>query len=172
MSVIEQLDKIYLSLRKGKSLKQSTIDNMIRDIDLYKSPRRSVTKLLNKMKRCLTCCSCVSSFKDLLCDLKKEIRKKKIIYLANNMGFSEQQKEILLPIIKEELESLGLEVWEPFERNNQDVTSSGWAYRTGQGDLSDTRNSDAIFVILNGVPSDEGAMIELGYAMADRKSVV
>ena len=47
---------------------------------------------------------------------------KKTIYLANPYGFSEEQKAILLPRIAAALETLGLEVWEPFERNNQ-VTS-------------------------------------------------
>ena len=36
------------------------------------------------------------------------------IYLANPYGFSLQQKAALLPPIVDALESLGLEVWEPF----------------------------------------------------------
>ena len=34
-------------------------------------------------------------------------------------GFSTQQKGLLLPPIVAALEELGLEVWEPFARNNQ-----------------------------------------------------
>ena len=44
----------------------------------------------------------------------------KTIYLANPYGFSQQQKATLLPPIVTALESLGLEVWEPFARNNQE----------------------------------------------------
>ena len=44
----------------------------------------------------------------------------KTIYLANPYGFSQQQKATLLPPIVASLESLGLEVWEPFARNNQE----------------------------------------------------
>ena len=43
----------------------------------------------------------------------------KTIYLANPYGFSTQQKSVLLPQIVAALEKLGLEVWEPFARNNQ-----------------------------------------------------
>ena len=43
----------------------------------------------------------------------------KTIYLANPYGFSAQQKAELLPPLVSALEALGLEVWEPFARNNQ-----------------------------------------------------
>lgn len=91
----------------------------------------------------------------------------KTIYLANPYGFSEQQRELLLPSIVEALESLGLQVWEPFQRNNQvDISQPGWAYQTGQADFRDVREADAIFAVVNGVPPDEGVMVELGMAIA------
>ena len=93
--------------------------------------------------------------------------KPKTIYLANPYGFSAQQKEKLLPPIIDALESLGLEVWEPFARNNQeDLSVAGWAYRIGQADFRDVRDSDAIFAVVNAVPPDEGVMVELGMAIA------
>ena len=92
---------------------------------------------------------------------------KKTIYLANPYGFSSQQKTVLLPRLVEALEALGLEVWEPFARNNQeDFLSEGWAYRIGRKDLRDVVESDAIFAVVNGVPPDEGVMVELGAAIA------
>ena len=92
---------------------------------------------------------------------------KRTIYLANPYGFSAQQKELLLPDIVDALASLGLEVWEPFTRNNQeDVSKPGWAYRIGQADFADVRDADAIFAVVNGVPPDEGVMVELGMAIA------
>ena len=92
----------------------------------------------------------------------------KTIYLANPYGFSAQQKQTLLPPIVAALESLGLEVWEPFARNNQPhfFTESGWAYRIGRRDFHDVAESDAIFAVVNGVPPDEGVMVELGMAIA------
>ena len=82
----------------------------------------------------------------------------KMIYLANPYGFSQQQKVTLLPPIVAALESLGLEVWEPFARNNQvNFAEAGWAYRIGQKDFAD---------VVNGVPPDEGVMVELGMAIA------
>ena len=95
---------------------------------------------------------------------------RKTIYLANPYGFSSQQKSLLLPPLVAALEALGLEVWEPFARNNQvDFDQDGWAYRVGQRDLSDVAESDATFAVVNGVPPDEGVMVELGIAIALRK---
>ena len=57
----------------------------------------------------------------------------KTIYLANPYGFSVQQRALLLPPIVTALESLGLEVWEPFARNNQvDFPAAGWAYQSAK----------------------------------------
>ena len=92
---------------------------------------------------------------------------RKTIYLANPYGFSTQQRSLLLPPIVAAVERLGLEVWEPFARNNQvDFDEGGWAYRVGQKDFSDVVESDGTLAVVNGVPPDEGVMIELGMAIA------
>ena len=94
------------------------------------------------------------------------------IYLASPYGFSAQWKRLLLPEFVKALESLGLEVWEPFARNGQvDLAESGWAYRVAQRDLQDVRDADAFFAIVNGTPPDEGVMVELGVAIALGKPV-
>ena len=94
-------------------------------------------------------------------------RPRKTVYLASPYGFSAQQKALLLPELVAALEALGLEVWEPFERNNQvDRAERDWAWRIGQADFRDVRESDAIFAVVNGVPPDEGVMVELGMAIA------
>ncbi|MDE2842053.1 MAG: nucleoside 2-deoxyribosyltransferase [Chloroflexota bacterium] len=91
----------------------------------------------------------------------------KTIYLANPYGFSAQQRELLLPPLVAALEGLGLEVWEPFARNNQvDFSEAGWAYQVGQADFRDVVESDSTFAVVNGVPPDEGVMVELGMAIA------
>lgn len=91
----------------------------------------------------------------------------KRVYLASPYGFSEQWKQRLLPELVQALEALGLEVWEPFARNNQiDLAKPGWAYEVGQADYRDVRESDAIFAVVNGTPPDEGVMVELGMAIA------
>ena len=96
----------------------------------------------------------------------------KKIYLANPYGFSQQQKQLLLPPIITKLESLGLEVWEPFQRNNQqDFSQPGWAYRIAIADLDDVKKCDGIFAIVNGTPPDEGVMVELGIAIALNKAI-
>ena len=89
----------------------------------------------------------------------------KKIYLANSYGFSTQQRQILLPPIIAELERLDLEVYEPFERNN-DAASP---YDIAQQDKQDVLDTDAIFAIVNGMPPDEGVAVELGIAIALNK---
>ena len=70
-------------------------------------------------------------------------------------------------VYKRQLAALGLEVWEPFQRNSQfDFSQQGWAYSVAKSDLKDLKDSDAIFAIVNGNPPDEGVMIELGAAIA------
>ncbi|MCY4543322.1 MAG: nucleoside 2-deoxyribosyltransferase [Rhodobacteraceae bacterium] len=94
-------------------------------------------------------------------------KPRKTLYLANHYGFSAQQRATLLPEIQAILEGMGIEVWEPFARNNQvDFSASGWAYQVGQRDLCDVRDSDGTFAIVNGCPPDEGVMVELGMAIA------
>ncbi len=96
----------------------------------------------------------------------------KTIYLASPYGFSQQQQALLLPPMIQALEAMGAEVWEPFTRNNQiDVSQAGWAYRIAQADLNDVKNCDGIFAVVNGVPPDEGVMVELGIAIALDKAI-
>ena len=95
------------------------------------------------------------------------VRHHRTIYLASPYGFSAQWKRLLLPEFVSALESLGLDVWEPFARNGQvDVAQSGWAHKVAQRDLQDVRDADAVFAIVNGTPPDEGVMVELGAAIA------
>ena len=94
------------------------------------------------------------------------------IYLANPYGFSSQAKSRLLPEIIEKLESLGLEVWEPFARNDQvDFSQAGAAYEVAKRDCDDVENADGFFAIVNGTPPDEGVMVELGIAIALKKPI-
>ncbi|MBF0199194.1 MAG: nucleoside 2-deoxyribosyltransferase [Planctomycetes bacterium] len=97
---------------------------------------------------------------------------KKTIYLASPYGFSKQWKSKLLPDFVTQLESMGLDVWEPFSRNNQvDTSKKGWAYEIAVADRDDVRNADGLFAIINGTPPDEGVMVELGIAIALKKPI-
>ena len=97
---------------------------------------------------------------------------KKNLYLANPYGFSKQQRSLLLPPIIQSLQELGVQVCEPFERNNQiDFSKAGWAYQVAQADCRDVRACDGIFAIVNGTPPDEGVMVELGMAIALHKAI-
>ncbi len=95
----------------------------------------------------------------------------KSVYLANAYGFSPLDRETLNKLVAR-LQSLGLVVYEPFERNNQiDRSTNGWAYHIGQADVSDVRNADGIVAVVNGVPPDEGVVFELGLATAWGKAI-
>ncbi len=101
-----------------------------------------------------------------------ERTSRKTLYLANPYGFSRQQREGPLAALTAALEALGVEVWEPFARNNQvDKAETGWAFRIGQADLADVRAADGLFAVVNGCPPDEGVMVELGMAIAWEKPV-
>lgn len=94
----------------------------------------------------------------------------KTIYLANSYGFSSNEYRSLRPIINA-LTDLGVEVWEPFKRNNQDKTTKDWAYTIGQRDKRDVIEADGFFGIINGVEPDAGVMVELGIAIALEKPI-
>ncbi len=91
----------------------------------------------------------------------------KILYLASPYGFSDHWRVRLLPEFIAKLESLGATVWEPFERSsNIDFSIQGWANKVACSNFRDLRDSDGIFAIVNGVPPDEGVMVEIGIGMA------
>lgn len=94
------------------------------------------------------------------------------IYLAHDLLFSKIQRDILLPIFVNELEQLGLTVYEPWERNNIGVDRSmpGANYKIGQDDKADVTACDAILVILNAALND-GVIVELGFAIAQKKQI-
>lgn len=100
--------------------------------------------------------------------------KKKTIYLASNLGFSKSQKELILPKIVTNLETLGYEVIEPFAANNQDVDTGSamsleMAHRISLKDTLDVVRASAILLFLNGEPPDVGVYAEGGMAAALRK---
>jgi nucleoside 2-deoxyribosyltransferase len=96
----------------------------------------------------------------------------KTIYLASGFGFSASAKALVLPPIVSALEALGLEVWEPFARNQQvDFSAKGWTRKICNADVADVKNANAVFAVVNGNPPDEGVCIELGIAVALGKPV-
>ena len=96
---------------------------------------------------------------------------KKKLYLANPYGFSKRTNELLTDFIKI-FEKLNLEVYEPFTRSKKIIKNNEkWAYELARNNYSDLQKSDCIFAIVNGIPPDEGVMIELGIAIALKKEI-
>lgn len=100
--------------------------------------------------------------------------EKKSIYLASNLGFSRSQKELILPKIVKNLETLGYKVIEPFAANNQDVDTGAAMSLEMAGCISlkdkrDVVKASAILLFLNGEPPDVGVYAEGGMAAVLRK---
>merc|ERR1712032_893078 len=85
---------------------------------------------------------------------------KPLVYLASPFGFSASMKAFVLPRLSEALESVGVEVYEPFERNAQagliKKEDVDWAWNVARADARAVETCDAIFAVVNGVPPDEG----------------
>ncbi|MBW3041719.1 nucleoside 2-deoxyribosyltransferase [Prochlorococcus marinus] len=91
----------------------------------------------------------------------------KKLYLASPYGFSDHWRSKLLPEFITKLESMGVKVLEPFDRNSDiDLSVPGWANKVARSNLRDLRSSDGLFAIVNGSPPDDGVMVELGVAIA------
>lgn len=99
--------------------------------------------------------------------------KKRSVYLANPYGFSDDLNKIALPRIIDALEDIGLKVHEPFRINQHHVEKkeSGWEYQVARNDHDWVHGADGLFAVVNGVPPDEGVMIELGMAIAWQKPI-
>ena len=96
---------------------------------------------------------------------------KKKLYLANPYGFSKQTKNLLYEFINI-FNDLNIEVYEPFERTKNIIQKDGeWAYDLAKSNLHDLEKCDCIFAIVNGIPPDEGVMVELGIAIALKKKI-
>ena len=91
----------------------------------------------------------------------------KTLYLASPYGFSKHWSLKLLPEFITKLEFMGAKVLEPFDRNSHiDLSKPGWANKVAHSNLNDLRQADGLFAIVNGLPPDEGVMVELGVAIA------
>ena len=96
---------------------------------------------------------------------------KKKLYLANPYGFSKQTNKLLYEFINI-FNELNIEVYEPFDRTKNIIKKDGeWAYDLAKSNFEDLKECDCIFAIVNGIPPDEGVMIELGIAIALKKEI-
>ncbi len=96
---------------------------------------------------------------------------KKKLYLANSYGFSKQTNKLLYEFINI-FNELNIEVYEPFERTKDIIKDENeWAYDIAKSNFHDLKKCDGIFAIVNGIPPDEGVMIELGIAIALKKEI-
>lgn len=99
-----------------------------------------------------------------------------ILYIANGIGFNECTRNYVLPKIVQQLQHLGFTCIEPFVDNNEASLSSGGRsiekeYDIARRDVNGVRVCDGIFCVISNPIPDEGAMIELGLAMAWKKPI-
>lgn len=90
--------------------------------------------------------------------------RRRRIYLSSAFGFAECGR-YALDRLRAELESLGLEVWEPFRE-----CAGQQPREAGMRRLAGMRECDGLFAVVNGNP-DDIVMTEIGYAAAFGKRV-
>ena len=62
---------------------------------------------------------------------------------------------------------MGESVLDPFDSNsNIDISNQFWANEGASSNFNDLRQTDGLFAIVNGIPADEGGMVNLGAAIA------
>ena len=81
---------------------------------------------------------------------------------VRSAGFSDTAKKHVLPVLKAKLEALGVDVYEPFARNEQNGLGplsgdTDWAFDIAYADRDGVKMCDGIFACINGLPPDEGA---------------
>lgn len=100
-----------------------------------------------------------------------------ILYIANGLGFSElQRKNVLNPLVKKLEDEMGFVCIEPFRDNNEvslelENTGIEQEYAIGYADVQGVRLCDALLCIVTNWIPDEGAMVEVGLAIAWKKPV-
>lgn len=99
-----------------------------------------------------------------------------ILYIANGLGFSELQRiHVLEPLVHKLEHDLGFTCVEPFRDNNElslsDKRGVDAEYAIGHADVQGVRLCDALLCVVSNFIPDEGAMVEVGLAIAWGKPV-
>jgi nucleoside 2-deoxyribosyltransferase len=157
---ITKAELVVLNMvREGKYITPREIENNAPSMMSAKTARGAVQALTTKG---------VIKINDKL----KLAQAMKIIYLANPLGFSHSAKQFLIPKLVRALEKMHFIVWEPFTMNDEVLKTSSFSdFMIAQMCAKSVELCDGIFAVVNGVPPDEGVMIELGMAMAYQKEV-
>lgn len=98
-----------------------------------------------------------------------------VVYVANGLGFGELCRTRVLTAVVGELQRLGIYTIEPFADNNEASLSSERGvereHDIARRDIRGVKDSDAVLCVVSSPIPDEGAMIEVGMAMAWNKPV-
>lgn len=93
-----------------------------------------------------------------------------VIYVANSLGFNTMARTLVLPKVVSVLKKLGFKTIEPFADNNEASLarerSVEQEHQIARRDVEGVRNSDAVLCVISSQTPDEGAMIEVGMAIA------
>lgn len=97
------------------------------------------------------------------------------LYIANGLGFSASAREFCLRPIVEAVKSMGYSVIEPFTDNNElslaHARTVEQELEIARLDMEGVRKSDAVLCVASAPIPDEGAMVEVGAALAWGKKV-
>ena len=97
------------------------------------------------------------------------------VYIANGLGFGAMTRIRVLSEIVETLHAMGVDTIEPFADNNEASLSYDRSiareHEIARLDMQGVRDADAVLCVVSAPIPDEGAMIEVGMAMALFKPV-
>lgn len=97
------------------------------------------------------------------------------LYLANGLGFSASARTLCLAPLVKAVEALGVRVIEPFADNNEvslaHTRTVEQELEIARLDMEGVRKSDGVLCVASSPIPDEGAMVEVGLALAWGKPV-
>lgn len=97
------------------------------------------------------------------------------LYLANGLGFSASARALCLAPLVRAVEALGVHVIEPFADNNEvslaHTRTVEQELEIARLDMEGVRKSDGVLCVSSAPIPDEGAMVEVGLALAWGKPV-
>jgi len=97
------------------------------------------------------------------------------LYIANSLGFGTHTREHMLRDVVATVRDMGFRVIEPFHDNNEKSLEMERTveqeFEVAGQDVESTVAADGVLCIVSSPVPDEGAMIEVGIAMALKKPV-
>lgn len=98
------------------------------------------------------------------------------LYIANSLGFGAHAREHMLRDVITTVRDMGFHVVEPFRDNNEQNLGAertvAQEFEVAGRDVDSVKTADGVLCIVSSAVPDEGAMVEVGMAIALHKPVL